>query len=71
MRILASLMSGSAETYRDQAKEIAELAEHADDPSVRAELLALAERFKRLAEYVETHGPSAFPAFGLAAHDRR
>lgn len=65
-------MPGSAEAYRDQAREIAALAERAEDLTVRAELLALAERFWRLAEYVDTHSPgAAFSPLGLPSSGRR
>jgi hypothetical protein len=58
-------MPGSAETYRKQAREIAALAENAEDPSIRAELLALAERFWRLAEYLDNRDQQSAPALGL------
>lgn len=44
-------MAGSAQFYRDQAARIAALAEAADDPALRSELLALAERFMNLADH--------------------
>jgi hypothetical protein len=50
---LSVFMEGSAEAYREQARKIVELAEKADEPAVRAELFALAERFRRLADYIE------------------
>jgi hypothetical protein len=65
-------MSSSAETYRSQAREIADLAERAEDPSVKAELMALAERFRRLADYVDghSHGAASLP-LGLRPYDQR
>ncbi len=65
-------MFSSAETYRSQAKEIAELADRAEDPAVKAELEALAERFRRLAEYVEDHRQgAAYSPVGLRSHQQR
>ena len=45
-------MADPSEEYRQQAREIAELAEKAEDPAVRSELFTLADRFRRLADYV-------------------
>jgi sirohydrochlorin ferrochelatase len=58
-------MAHNAETYRQQAREIAALAENAEDPAIRAELLALAERFWRLAEYLDNRERQGAPMLGL------
>lgn len=60
-------MSTASDTYRKQAREIATLAENAEDPAIRAELLALAERFWRLAEYLDNREQQSAPRLGLQA----
>jgi HAMP domain-containing protein len=48
----------NADYYRRIAKQIRELAERAQFPEVRTELLELAERFRRMAVYVERRYPN-------------
>lgn len=47
----------TAEYYRNAAAEIRRLAERAQTPEVRRDLLDLAGRFDRLAEFVEHRDP--------------
>ena len=47
--------------YRTQARTMRALADGADHPEVRAELLALAERFTQLAEHAEVFGAEYGP----------
>ena len=48
----------TAAYYRKTAEDLRELAGNAQLPEVRRELLDLAERFDRLAEYLEKTDPS-------------
>lgn len=48
----------SAAYYRKTAGEIRDLASKAHLPEVRRELFELAERFDRMASYVEKHYPN-------------
>jgi hypothetical protein len=45
----------SAAYYRQVAAEIVELAQTTRQPELRRELLEFAERFRRMANYAETH----------------
>ncbi|HEY3911515.1 MAG TPA: hypothetical protein VGM07_16760 [Stellaceae bacterium] len=47
----------TAEYYRNVAAEIRQVAERAQLPEVRRDLLDMAERFDRLAEHVERRDP--------------
>ena len=47
----------TAAYYRKTAEDLRELAGNAQLPEVRRELLELAERFERLAEYLEKTDP--------------
>jgi hypothetical protein len=47
----------TAEYYRNMAEEIGQLAERSQLPEICRELLDLAERFKRMADYVERRYP--------------
>lgn len=47
----------SAEYYRNTAEEIRRLAERAQLPEVRRDLLDLADRFERLADFVDRRDP--------------
>lgn len=49
-------MARNAQLYRDQAATIVALADAADDPAIRAELLSLAERFMNLANHAAHFG---------------
>lgn len=47
----------TAEYYRNVADEIRQLAERAQDPEVRRELLDLVGRFRRMAEHIKRRYP--------------
>lgn len=49
-------MARDAQLYRDQAATVVALAEAADDPAIRAELLSMAERFIKLSEHATRFG---------------
>ena len=48
----------SAAYYRQVAAEIGQLASKAQFPEIRLELLQIAERFSRMAEFVESRRPN-------------
>jgi hypothetical protein len=50
---LAEAQSPKAVRYRDTARTIRRTADQTNDPDIRRELLALADRFERLADRVE------------------
>jgi hypothetical protein len=47
----------TAAYYRQVAKQIRDLATNAQNPDVRHEMFEIAERFKRLADYVDRRYP--------------
>jgi hypothetical protein len=54
---MAGEQEPTAAYYRQVATEIRDLATHAQNPDIRREMSAMAERFERMANYVERHYP--------------
>jgi hypothetical protein len=54
---MAEEQQPTAVYYRQVAQEIRDLAAIAQDPEVRREMLEIAERFERMANYVERRYP--------------
>jgi hypothetical protein len=54
---MADEQEPTAAYYRQVAKEIRDLATHAQNPDIRREMSEIAERFERMADYVERHYP--------------
>lgn len=54
---MAEEQEPTATYYRRIAQEIRDLAATSQDPEVRREMLEIAERFQRMADYVERRYP--------------
>jgi hypothetical protein len=54
---MAEEQAPTAAYYRQVAKEIRDLATHVKTPDVRREMFEIAERFERMADYVERRYP--------------
>jgi hypothetical protein len=54
---MAEEQEPTAAYYRQVAQEIRDLATHAQNPDVRCEMVETAERFERMADYVERRYP--------------
>jgi hypothetical protein len=54
---MAKEQEPTAAYYRQVAQEIRDLATHSQNPEVRREMFETAERFERMADYVERRYP--------------
>jgi hypothetical protein len=54
---MAEEQEPTAAYYRHVAKEMRDLATHAQNPDVRREMFEIADRFERMADYVERRYP--------------
>jgi hypothetical protein len=54
---MAEEIEPTAAYYRQIAEEIRDLAANAQNPQVRREMLEIAERFERMANYIERRYP--------------
>jgi hypothetical protein len=54
---MAEEQEATAAYYRQVAKEIRDLATHAQNPDIGREMSEIAERFERMADYVERRYP--------------